>query len=116
MTSLLVLAQRTYALVCSAVTDRFGMIYLCLALIVTRLESSTLLLSCLVVAWSNTTTVMLSEWATTVNAQLIVEQASMMIQSHLSASSCTLFVVLCCLRTLKQPQRSQSTSVSWRKK
>ena len=37
-------------------TDRFGVIYLCPALIVTHLDSSPLLSSCLVVAWSNTAT------------------------------------------------------------
>ena len=45
--SLLVLAQRTYALVCSTVTDRFGVIYLHPVLIVTRLDSSPIFLSCL---------------------------------------------------------------------
>ena len=40
MTPLLVLVQRTYALVCSALSDRFGVIYLCPVLIVTHLDSS----------------------------------------------------------------------------
>ena len=96
----------------SAVTDRFGVIYLHPVLIVTCLDSSFLFLACLIVAWSTTATISydLKEMALSMSLQGLSDSVTQLSVNTLElvnnlSSACEVLIMqlgLFCARPLMQ--------------